>query len=115
MARKAYRPKADAEGLQVTFPTSDGYVDVSEWPYSTENPEEQDFLDGHPLVAATTLAAAEKVEEETMKGSSKAELEERLKSAGGDPSGMNKTQLVAAIREAERDGADEAAESEEVG
>ncbi len=102
MARKAFRPKAGAEGLAVTFPTSDGYVDINEWPYATENPEEQDFLDAHPLVATTTLAAAEKAEEEAMKGSSKAELEERLRSAGGDPSGMNKAQLVNAIREAER-------------
>ncbi len=47
MARKTYRPKADAEGLAVTFPTSDGYVDIgkNDWPYSTENAEEQAYLD----------------------------------------------------------------------
>jgi hypothetical protein len=108
MASKAFRPKAEAEGLQVTFPTSDGYVDISEWPYSTENPEEQDFLGQHPLVATTTLAAARRAEEEAMQGESKATLEDRLKTAGGDPSGMTKKQLIEAIREAESKGESEA-------
>ncbi len=51
MASKSYRAKANAEDLrEITFPTSDGYRTIKTFPYSTEDAEEQAYLDGHPLV-----------------------------------------------------------------
>ena len=54
MAKKTYRPKADAEGLSLTVQVGgdvDGHpLDVSSWPYSTDDGREQRVLDAHPLI-----------------------------------------------------------------
>lgn len=50
MAKKTYEAKAD--GLVLTFPNArtGETVNISEWPYATEDPDEQRFLAGHELV-----------------------------------------------------------------
>ena len=51
MSKKTYRPKADAEGLSLTVQMGEGEtLDVSSWPYTTEDYREQAALDQHPLV-----------------------------------------------------------------
>ncbi len=61
MASKSYRPKADVGDLrEVTFPTSEGYRTIKTFPYSTEDAEEQDFLDAHPLVTDRPMTQAMK-------------------------------------------------------
>lgn len=121
MPKKVYRPKAEASELrEVTFPTSDGYRTVRTFPYETSDVEEQDFLDAHPLVTDRPAPKSGGGDGETssLTKMTKAALEERFAAAGGDPSGMNKAQLVEAIREAESRGEGEAdgsaSDSEEV-
>lgn len=50
MAKKTYEAKAD--NLVLTFPNArtGETVNIEEWPYSTEDPDEQRFLAGHELV-----------------------------------------------------------------
>jgi hypothetical protein len=55
VAEKTYRPKANAENLSldINIPnteTGGALLSISSWPYATEDPLEQRFLDDHPLV-----------------------------------------------------------------
>lgn len=55
MAKKTYRPKADAENLSVDINIPDTQtggrtLSISSWPYETEDPQEQEALDSHELV-----------------------------------------------------------------
>jgi pyruvate/2-oxoglutarate dehydrogenase complex dihydrolipoamide acyltransferase (E2) component len=48
--KKTY--EAGADNLTLTFPNArtGETVNIDEWPHSTEDPDEQRFLAGHPLV-----------------------------------------------------------------
>lgn len=55
MASKSYRPKADVEEgftATVNVPAEGGAkaIDIDKWPYETDDPQIQAFLDGHPQV-----------------------------------------------------------------
>lgn len=45
MPKKTYRPKADVKGLRLSFPTPGGHEEITRWPYSTEDTQEQAYLD----------------------------------------------------------------------
>jgi pyruvate/2-oxoglutarate dehydrogenase complex dihydrolipoamide acyltransferase (E2) component len=68
--KRVYRPKEDVEGLTLTFPNAvrGETVDITEWPYETEDAEEQRFLASHELVEEVesqeaTEAAVRKAQE----------------------------------------------------
>ena len=64
MAKKQYRPKANAEGLSLTVQVGgdvDGHeINVDSWPYSTEDGREQRILDAHPQVTDQPAPKKEK-------------------------------------------------------
>lgn len=57
--KKAYEPKASVDNLSVSFPgpESGSEVNISSWPYETEDAAEQRFLEAHPQVKTAAKAS----------------------------------------------------------
>ena len=75
MSEKEYRPKVGYEGLTLTanFPHREA-MDITEWPYTTEDGTEQAYLDAHDAVTDRPLpekTASKKLDKNNAVGSSK--------------------------------------------
>ena len=102
---KSYRPKAGNDDLRLDFPGRTGYVQITKWPYETEDAVEQAYLDEVAAVTDRPEPKPEKIKAKPGDGpmpplskANKAQLQQRAEFLGIDASGMTKAEIVEELK-----------------